>query len=70
MITAIDSSCLFAIAKPDADSEYRDMGGPRLHMIPDIMIAAHAVVQADQLAGSDRGYLRHYFPRLRVVQPA
>ena len=38
-------------------------------MIPDFLIAAHAQVQANQLAASDRGYLRRYFPDLALLQP-
>jgi hypothetical protein len=46
---------------------YRREGGPREHLVPDFLVGAHAVRQADQLAAVDRGYLRRYFPRLRVV---
>jgi predicted nucleic acid-binding protein len=49
--------------------QYRREGGPREHLIPDFLIAAHAHTQADQLAAIDRGYLRRYFPRLRVLTP-
>ena len=49
---------------------YRQAGGPRKHMIPDFLIAAHARVQADQLAASDRGYIRSYFPDLPLLQPS
>ena len=49
---------------------YRREGGPRLHLIPDFMVAAHASVQADRLAAIDRGYLRSYFPTLRLLAPS
>lgn len=49
--------------------EYRSNGGPRQHMIPDFLIAAHAQVQADRLAASDRGYVRRYFSKLELLVP-
>jgi predicted nucleic acid-binding protein len=48
---------------------YRRHGGPRLNLIPDFLIAAHASVQADRLAAIDRGYLRSYFPTLHLLAP-
>lgn len=46
---------------------YRDGGGPRAHLIPDFLIAAHAAVDCDRLASKDRGYLRRYFPKLPLL---
>lgn len=47
--------------------QYRRNGGPRLNLIPDFLIAAHATVQANRLAAIDRGYLRTYFPCLPLL---
>ncbi len=50
-------------------AEYRRLGGPRTHLIPDFLVGAHAKVQADRLAAADRGYLRRFFADLPVVSP-
>ncbi len=46
---------------------YRNQGGPREFLIPDFLIAAHALLDCDRLAAADRGYLRRYFPNLRLL---
>ena len=48
--------------------EYRREGGPREHLVPDFLIGAHAQKQADRIVAIDRGYLRRYFPRLKVLK--
>jgi len=47
--------------------QYRRAGGPRQHLVPDFLIAAHAQCQANRLASTDRGYLRKWFPDLTIL---
>ena len=47
---------------------YRENGGPRTHLVPDFLIASHALVQCDALAALDRGYLRTYFPKVKLLR--
>ena len=53
----------------DTFRQYRMAGGPRQHLVPDFLIAAHAMNQANRLAAIDRGYLRKWFPNLVLLQP-
>lgn len=46
---------------------YRQTGGTRAAMVPDFLIGAHALVQAEQLASIDRGYLRQHFAGLKLL---
>jgi predicted nucleic acid-binding protein len=48
---------------------YRLAGGPREHLVPDFLIAAHAQIQANRLATLDHGYLRRWFPDLSLLLP-
>lgn len=51
-------------------AHYRKNGGPRVHLIPDFLIASHALRQCEALAAIDRGYLRTYFADLMIMHPA
>lgn len=48
---------------------YRSAGGPRVRLMPDFLVGAHALTQADRLLSRDRGFLRRYFTDLDVVDP-
>jgi len=50
--------------------DYRGRGGPRTTIFPDFLVAAHAATQARSLATDVRGYLRTYFPEIRILSPA
>ena len=47
---------------------YRRRGGPRVHLIPDFLIAAHAATEAGRLAAIDRGYFRPFFEDLELLE--
>lgn len=49
--------------------QYRRGGGPREHLVPDLLVGAHAQTQAHRIAATDRGYLRRYFPQLKIARP-
>lgn len=48
--------------------KYRSEGGKREFLIPDFLVAAHAFQQADGFLAIDRGYIRRYFPQLKLIK--
>ena len=48
---------------------YLGRGGKGGRVVADFLIGAHAQIHADRLVARDRGYLRDYFTKLKVVSP-
>jgi predicted nucleic acid-binding protein len=49
---------------------YRSEGGVRARLMPDFLVGAHALIQADRLLTRDRGFFRRYFATLVVIDPS
>ena len=41
----------------------------RLAIVPDFLVGAHALECADALITRDRGFMRRYFSKLKVIDP-
>jgi predicted nucleic acid-binding protein len=59
-----------ATAAGSAWRAYRRAGGSRRRVLPDFLIAAHAMANADRLVTRDRGFYRTYFEGLRILDPS
>lgn len=51
-------------------ARYRRAGGTRERILPDFLIGAHAMLQADRLLTRDRGFYRRHFEDLLVIDPS
>ncbi|MBA4181192.1 MAG: DNA-binding protein [Anaerolinea sp.] len=58
-----------AVAAGEIWRDYRSRRGSRLRLLPDFVVAGHALHQADRLLTRDRGFYRSYFPELTILDP-
>lgn len=59
--TALNASRLWKL--------YRKRGGKRIRILPDFLIGAHALENADRLLTRDSAFYRLYFSDLSVIDP-
>jgi len=58
-----------AFAAGRAWKKRREAGGDRRRIMTDFLIGGHALREAHQLLSRDRGFYRHCFGGLKVVEP-
>ncbi len=66
----IPSSRESALLAGELFAAYLERGGRESRVIADFLIGAHAKLHADRLLARNRGYLRDYFSRLKLLVPA
>ena len=65
----VPSSRESALLAGELFNTYLGRGGKGGRVIADFIIGAHASFHADRLLARDRGYLRDYFKRLKLLAP-
>jgi predicted nucleic acid-binding protein len=65
----IPSSRQSALLAGELFAVYLQRSGSGGRVIADFLIGAHAKLHADRLLARDRGYLRDYFSRLKLLVP-
>lgn len=66
-IEFVPSSRESALLAGTSFARYLSRGGRVGRIVADFLIGAHATLHADRLLARDRGYLRDYFPKLKVL---
>ena len=66
-IEFVPSSRESALLAGASFARYLSRGGRAGRIVADFLIGAHATLHADRLLARNRGYLRDYFPKLRVL---
>ena len=66
-LTFVPSSLESAVLAGKFFSQYLKRGGKSTNIVPDFLIGAHALCHANRLLTRDRGYLRDYFSKLKII---